>query len=224
MKLVYLEECDSTQDYLKNQTGELEIFDAVYTSKQTKGRGRRGNDWISFEGSLAFSIILPLCKIPTLTSLKIGYLVAEFLMGMKAKVKLKWPNDIVLGDQFKKVGGILIESSSSNKCIVGIGLNVLSAPNSDFNYGSSSLSESGMTPMDLPEFATLFHQYFKDNFYKISDQQLTVLWSRHCFHLNQKVILTDGATNVSGIFNGVDQSGAALINCQAFINGSLRLA
>ena len=45
MKLLYLEEVDSTNKYAKENVSQLSDFTVVYTAKQTAGRGRMTRKW-----------------------------------------------------------------------------------------------------------------------------------------------------------------------------------
>ena len=74
---------------------------------------------------LTFSLILydlkNLHKLPFM----IGVSVCEALKEFNFKIKLKWPNDIILND--KKIGGILCESKNINNgktVVIGLGMNV----------------------------------------------------------------------------------------------------
>jgi BirA family transcriptional regulator, biotin operon repressor / biotin---[acetyl-CoA-carboxylase] ligase len=106
----------------------------VTTANQTAGRGQYGRKWVSEpDRSLAASIIvypdfLPSANIPFLSyavALSIAATVSEF--AANADVRIKWPNDIYIGE--KKVAGILIENSilSTGKIsssVIGIGINI----------------------------------------------------------------------------------------------------
>jgi BirA family biotin operon repressor/biotin-[acetyl-CoA-carboxylase] ligase len=98
---------------------------------QTRGRGRRGSEWVSTPGAgLWFSILLR----PTLTpevapalSLCAGLAVRDAVATrVAANVQVKWPNDVLAGG--RKLAGILIESQLSaaqlSSVIIGIGINV----------------------------------------------------------------------------------------------------
>jgi BirA family biotin operon repressor/biotin-[acetyl-CoA-carboxylase] ligase len=109
--------------------------------EQTAGRGQRGNTWSSRPGeNLTFSIVLKF-TIPggaeeTLPAVKAhgqfvlteiaSISVVDFLFRHGIKAKIKWPNDIYVGN--KKLCGILIENalcgSTIDTCIVGIGINI----------------------------------------------------------------------------------------------------
>jgi BirA family transcriptional regulator, biotin operon repressor / biotin---[acetyl-CoA-carboxylase] ligase len=106
------------------------------TDAQTSGRGRLNRTWSSLPGQdLTFSVLLRPSLAPSqahLLSLTAALAVAEVLEalpGVRDRVGVKWPNDVLLGD--KKVCGILLEGSMDadrlHWVVAGIGLNVNSA-------------------------------------------------------------------------------------------------
>jgi BirA family transcriptional regulator, biotin operon repressor / biotin---[acetyl-CoA-carboxylase] ligase len=107
----------------------------VAADAQTAGRGRLGRSWHSPPGeNLYLSIVLRprrgAQEIPVLTLL-VGGGVAKALSARGARVRLKWPNDVLLVDdagQRRKVAGILTEMTTAGDrvehVIVGVGLNV----------------------------------------------------------------------------------------------------
>ena len=110
-----------------------DVFTADY---QTAGRGRLDHKWLSPPGTnLTMSVVLSVeglapDRVATLP-LVAGLAVAKALRGLVRErkdlrretgdLKLKWPNDVLLGD--KKIAGILCERHGDN-VIVGIGVNV----------------------------------------------------------------------------------------------------
>lgn len=105
--------------------------DIFWTDYQTKGKGQRGGFWKANKGeNLLFSLVLE----PNLSVEKQFYLsmiaalsVHDLLLHIGIeKVKVKWPNDVLVDG--KKIAGILIENSLQgskiNYSIIGIGLNV----------------------------------------------------------------------------------------------------
>jgi BirA family biotin operon repressor/biotin-[acetyl-CoA-carboxylase] ligase len=65
----------------------------------------------------------------SLTTLAAGVAVARALTTVAAlPIELKWPNDLVIGQPWRKMGGVLCESSGSGAAIdalvVGIGINL----------------------------------------------------------------------------------------------------
>eukprot|EP01126_Amoeba_proteus_P042132 TRINITY_DN4574_c0_g1_i9.p1 TRINITY_DN4574_c0_g1~~TRINITY_DN4574_c0_g1_i9.p1 ORF type:complete len:287 (-),score=31.29 TRINITY_DN4574_c0_g1_i9:1035-1895(-) len=106
-------------------------FLTVLTDKQTKGRGRKTNSWVSPEGCLLVSFSY-LHRNPA-TLVHFQYLVGlalvhsiQRLVGQDIGLKLKWPNDLYVGEK-SKIGGVLCESVSYGDqylVTIGIGLNV----------------------------------------------------------------------------------------------------
>lgn len=106
---------------------------SVLADIQTSGRGRRGRQWFSPAGSgLYVSIVvrpnLQPDVVPIVT-LAAGVAVATAIRDVIAlPVELKWPNDIVIGRPWRKIGGVLSEAASVgprlDAVVIGIGVNV----------------------------------------------------------------------------------------------------
>ena len=130
-KVLYFEELESTNTYLKKLPGE-EIGHGLIclTDRQTRGRGQYEKNWDSQPGkNLTFTIAFKPKEsgrfhIFTLVCAKAIIDEIEDNYGLKAYIK--WPNDIYVGD--KKIAGLLTESTFSgnkiDRLLVGIGLNV----------------------------------------------------------------------------------------------------
>jgi BirA family biotin operon repressor/biotin-[acetyl-CoA-carboxylase] ligase len=132
---LYLERCESTNLVLR-KAAALPSGAVAVTDAQTSGRGRLDRTWSSLPGQdLTFSVLLRPSLAPSqahLLSLTAALVVAEVLEalpGVRDRVGVKWPNDVLLGD--KKVCGILLEGSMDadrlHWVVAGIGLNVNSA-------------------------------------------------------------------------------------------------
>ncbi len=124
---------------------------------QSAGRGRRGRGWISQPGNLYASLLLtdpsPPERAPELSfvaALAVYDAVAVAAPSLVAKLSLKWPNDLLIGEQ--KVAGILVEAESSSPCsaVVGIGVNCAHHPGDTF-YPATDLTTAGaaLAPTDL---------------------------------------------------------------------------
>lgn len=105
-------------------------FTMVAAERQTAGRGRRGRVWQSpFAQNIYMSLGFRLEGGPERLaglSLVAGLSVVRALSECSdADFKVKWPNDILLGD--KKVAGLLVELqgevSSEWRVVLGLGLN-----------------------------------------------------------------------------------------------------
>jgi BirA family transcriptional regulator, biotin operon repressor / biotin---[acetyl-CoA-carboxylase] ligase len=98
---------------------------------QTRGRGRRGSEWVSTPGEgLWVSVLLrPQLDAERVSGLSLcaGLAVrAAVAQRVSAPVLVKWPNDVLAGG--RKICGILVESQVAgpniSSVIVGIGINV----------------------------------------------------------------------------------------------------
>jgi birA, biotin-[acetyl-CoA-carboxylase] ligase region len=131
-QLHYYEEIGSTNDeaFRLGLAGAPEGT-VLIADRQTAGRGRMHRSWHSPEETNIYtSIILrpeiELAKAPQISILA-GVVVAEVLNDYcPDKVKLKWPNDVLIDR--KKVCGILPQIKTSanavNFIVLGIGINV----------------------------------------------------------------------------------------------------
>lgn len=101
----------------------------VAAEQQTAGRGRLDRTWETPPGSgLLFSVLLrptaPTRSWPWLPLLT-GYAVDKALKAHGYDAGVKWPNDVLIGEQ--KVAGILVEridTPAGPAAVVGVGLNV----------------------------------------------------------------------------------------------------
>lgn len=129
MRIIRTEEVTSTNDYIRQQDEHLTL---CWAESQTKGRGQKGNSWESEKGrNLTFSFLLHPERLPAgkqfILSKAVSLAVVEALRTTGTQARIKWPNDIYVGD--RKICGILIEHDLSGdgmirRSVVGIGINV----------------------------------------------------------------------------------------------------
>jgi BirA family transcriptional regulator, biotin operon repressor / biotin---[acetyl-CoA-carboxylase] ligase len=121
----------------------------VTAARQTAGRGRRGNVWSSAPGNLYASLLVtdpaPAAHLPEVcfvVALAVCDAVAEAAPKLRTKLKLKWPNDLLLDGA--KLGGILIEAESNGVTVVaaGIGVNCVHHPQG-LAYPATNLAAHG---------------------------------------------------------------------------------
>jgi BirA family biotin operon repressor/biotin-[acetyl-CoA-carboxylase] ligase len=133
-KVIHIDETDSTNRWLRENTPPLPAGEYVVTAEyQTAGKGCGSNSWESERGkNLTFSVLLHPTEIRAKWQFRISEAVSVALCETLERhsgaqeVTIKWPNDIYVGD--RKICGILIENrlkgSTITDSIVGIGLNV----------------------------------------------------------------------------------------------------
>lgn len=131
MNLRLLESVDSTNNYAKANAASLPSPTMVVAREQTAGRGQRGNSWESEPGAnLTFSVFVRLPGFPArrqfAVSEAVALAVADTLGVFGVQAKVKWPNDIYVGD--RKICGILIEHALMGAelmhTVIGAGINV----------------------------------------------------------------------------------------------------
>lgn len=137
MEIIYLEEVDSTQKFLKNHINAKGYAHdiAVVTTNQTSGIGSRDNVWNSKKGNLCFSFTQHITNLPNdlnlqSTSIYYSFLLKNLLKEYKSEIWLKWPNDFYIAE--KKIGGT-ITHLVNDVLYCGIGLN-LSHIDDDYGY------------------------------------------------------------------------------------------
>lgn len=131
--IIRLEVIDSTNNYAISQikTNDLPDGTVFLTAEQTAGRGQMKNTWESEPGkNLLFSVVL----YPSFLEIRQQFILSKVVsLGIYKALnkyvnglKIKWPNDIYVGD--KKLGGILIEhsimGSKLHSSVIGVGLNI----------------------------------------------------------------------------------------------------
>ena len=130
-KQIYLDECASTNDHIKQNLSRLELEFPLMVSAgaQSAGRGRENRGWSSLKNLglyATFGFVMPDSRALSLLSITCGVALVDMLAGWTGKAfDLKWPND-VLADG-KKIAGILCETiiqADKVICLAGIGVNV----------------------------------------------------------------------------------------------------
>lgn len=132
VKIIRLIQTDSTNDFLRNYTGEEgEKMTVAVAEYQTAGRGQGGNKWESERGkNLLLSIMFRPRNVPAARQFVVleacAVALANALEIYLDGISIKWPNDIYWYDS--KISGTLTECDVNKgmvtRCIMGIGLNV----------------------------------------------------------------------------------------------------
>lgn len=225
--LHHLNNCASTNAEalkLAEQSDKANIW--LVADRQTEGRGRAGREWKSLDGNLFASLLLrPRCSLKTATQISFVTAVAvaktiEAALkeeGQSAKVTLKWPNDILLNDS--KLGGILIESTGGPKpetfaLIVGIGINIVGAPDLPDTNRATSLSAAGCNTDRSHLFQQLSEHMDAEirlwdagtNFSTIRDA-----WLTRAHGIGEKIEARLPGNTKIGIFRGLDPDGALIL-------------
>tara|TARA_B100001029_G_scaffold174616_1_gene174927 strand:- start:492 stop:1016 length:525 start_codon:yes stop_codon:yes gene_type:complete len=132
LKKFIFKKIQSTNDTAIRLIKKGEINGIISADAQTKGKGQRGNKWISKKGNLFFTIFFKInnqIPLKKLTSTNLSIIKKIITNQTKVKTEVKLPNDILIYKQ--KVCGILQEIIFKNNfkyLIVGVGINIISSP------------------------------------------------------------------------------------------------
>lgn len=122
---------DSTSAWARRNLNELSDRTVISADVQTNGHGQFERKWFSSNkngGNCYISIVLKPENIEYLGELTkyTSLMVAKTLTAYGLEAKLKYPNDVLVGD--KKIAGVLAESVFIGKIfkgvIIGIGVNL----------------------------------------------------------------------------------------------------
>jgi BirA family transcriptional regulator, biotin operon repressor / biotin---[acetyl-CoA-carboxylase] ligase len=119
----------STNDIAASRPG----WNAVIADTQTGGRGRYRRTWVSDEGGIWLSAVLPTpgpASDWSILPLAAGWAVREALSSLGVHdLRLRWPNDVMVGPA--KLAGILVERFRPGTAVIGLGLNYLNHPEAE---------------------------------------------------------------------------------------------
>ncbi len=195
----------------------------VLAEYQQAGRGRRGRQW---QSPVAANLYLSLSwRLPTGgpapggLSLVVGIALVRALenLGLKG-LQLKWPND--LRWQGAKLGGILVELSGEAggelRAIIGVGLNVAMPEAAARNIEqpltslqtllTRPLSRNLLAARVIEEIYLALEQFGVSGFASFQEE-----WRSHDEFQDRPVSLLLGEKTETGIYRGVDEQGALLL-------------
>lgn len=229
--LIIWHECiDSTNNAARKMLEDIDIMSVVAAGFQTAGRGQKGNVWRSEAGkNLTFSIAVRFGKgefaeLPARRQFAVSEVsalaIVSFLAENGIMAKIKWPNDIYVGD--KKICGMLIEQkvrgSMLEGSIVGIGLDV---NQTDFppelpNPVSMALLAGKEYPLEesLERITCIFHRMLSDSLSSV--QALSALEERYVSILYRRdephrFIDCRSGEEFEGIIRGIDENACLLV-------------
>ncbi len=158
----------STQSDLANLVNSkaAETGDVIAAEFQSAGRGRLDRNFEAAPASaLLFSLYIKPKRVRTdwgfiglLAALTMQQVISE---DNPAKVWLKWPNDILIGD--KKVAGLLAQATDDG-VIIGIGINVAMTVEELPVESATSLAIAGFINLDRNSILCNFLNRFENNF------------------------------------------------------------
>ncbi len=235
-RIDYHEQIESTNSHALQIAGGVDgnFPLLVLTPRQTAGRGRGKNTWLSSDGALTFSLIVdpqeiglstdrwPLVSLTAAVS--VHSLLVDLLKGQAANadacrnVGIKWPNDVLING--RKVCGILVETStgSAQRLVVGVGLNV----NNSFDDSAGPLDQAAIAVCELlPEPHSLTQSVIDlvtrmwSDLERLSVGTAEILdqWQDACVLTGHAISLIVESEHVRGVCRGIDAEGALVLEC-----------
>ncbi|MFM8740978.1 MAG: biotin--[acetyl-CoA-carboxylase] ligase [Cytophagales bacterium] len=220
--VVYVPECHSTSSLLMDLIHKTNLPEGtvVITDNQTNGRGQRGNTWEATPNmNLTFSVLLKpnflLAAEQFVITKAISLGLADYLSDRGAEpVKIKWPNDMMIGN--KKVAGILIEntvvSNHIQQSVVGIGVNinqtVFKVPT------ATSLGLATHKIFSLPDEWEALIQKIEYRYMQLKNTNMQLLetdYLTHMFRFQQSSWFQIDGERVVGIIESVTASGKLVV-------------
>lgn len=173
----------STNDYVKKHLEELEDGAIVVAKQQIAGRGRRGNQWISNEGNLFFTLRLKKTKDAFCYIMQISNILVEIFDVCNIDSVIKYPNDILV--KGRKIAGVLIEVIDDD-VILGIGINVQEDQFEALTSRATSIKiESGKDIDPLDVLNLFIHIYNQTE--KVSEEELYYTYKAKSFVIGKTI-------------------------------------
>ncbi|MBS0234015.1 MAG: biotin--[acetyl-CoA-carboxylase] ligase [Proteobacteria bacterium] len=197
---------------------------------QTGGRGRSGRIWVSQQGNLHASLALrsdaPMEKAGQLSLLAgisvIDAVLATMDLAHQAELRLKWPNDILIG--IAKAGGILVESTSLREgsgflAILGFGLNLVAFPDA-IGREVTALARHGKAPEPRVLLSALSNSLFfwLDRWNAGSDfSEIRTAWLERAGHIGEPIMINTAGGSIRATYQGLTETGALLADVDGFL-------
>ncbi len=226
---VFLPVAESTNSYAIDLLKNVNAIEGtvVYTHNQTKGKGQRGNLWITEpQRNATFSLILkPTFLNPNnsfylskITALALYDVLTEILSGGQFDIKIKWPNDIMVNN--KKIAGVLIENSVSADvlqwCVVGVGINVNQKEFGEIK-GATSLYLLCQKTMEVEDVIDHFYTHFEKWYLRLKKVELKLIdetYHKHLLGMGKMNTFEKDGQRFKAKVIGVNESGLLILEAE----------
>lgn len=195
----------------------------LFADQQSAGRGRQGRHWTSPRGNVYASGLVrlrPSDPVAASLALVAGIAVVEALKPLTPEValRLKWPNDILVGDA--KLAGILLEREG-DCVVVGIGINIVTHPDLPDRPTTSlaALGVGGVSTRAVVEALAAQLSTWVDVWRSSGVTAINHAWETRAHPLGTALSVHISAQErIAGAFDGLDSTGALRLR---LANGSV---
>ena len=195
----------------------------ITADMQHSGRGRRGKSFISPQGGLYMSLLLPtnmpITQAMSATSCAAVAVRRAIFSSCGADCGIKWINDLYLAGG--KLCGILAESvndyatMTSRYLIIGVGINVNSSPTvTDSAVRAVSLADCGYTVSREELCAKVVRELMNTYRSRFDFSLYADEYRKHSVLLGQEITFTLDGTVEHGTAEGITDRGALSVRCK----------
>jgi len=191
--------------------------------RQTAGYGRRGRPWTQAEGDFAGSLLFaPAAPRERFGELSFAAALAVYdalaPLVSKGAMRIKWPNDILIDGA--KISGLLlemIETQAGPALILGIGVNVVSAP-ADAPYPATRLIDhAAAAPPSPREIARRLDAAFwvhYDRWLAEGFAPLRAAWVDRAAGIGGSLTVRMPNETLEGVFADLDEAGRLVLHME----------
>lgn len=209
MRIIRLDEIDSTNEYAKNFVNSGEDI-VVVARRQTGGKGTKGRSFSSNEGGVYLTNLRFYENFPSknafLVMARAAVSVCKTLESFGFAPVIKWANDVFVND--KKICGILIENACSGgaivRSVVGIGLNVN-------NSLPKELSEIATTMQNEKNRAFDAEEVLKKLLFELEKEHSIEEYIERAGYVDRQVTLVEGEKHRTVVLKGVTKKGELVV-------------
>ena len=209
-KIYFLKSVSSTNTLIKENLNNYKDGDIVCAKRQTDGRGRRNNSWMSNDGDLHFSFVVDNNRANYHLFdmiLLVTNTICNVLSKYNIEAKIKYPNDIIINR--KKIAGILIERkvNDSDIYIVGVGLNIITTDFSEINNVATSIK---LETKETLSYLDVLDDFIKE-YNQLQDCKSCTLYEDY---LKKNVVLNKEVEidNITYYVKNIDLEGKLVLN------------
>lgn len=186
--------------------------------EQTAGRGRLGRGWVTPPAvNLASTLILrPSAGVMRAIAMMAPLAIARAAEQAGVRCAIKWPNDVLTGDE-KKLAGILIEADSSGGAatvLVGAGINVNFDPREHAairDIATSVRAETGRDGDREAILAAYLHEFEELYAAANAGEDIRARWRDRLVTLGRQVTASWPGGTAEGTAEDVDSDGSLII-------------
>ncbi len=199
----------------------------ISAKRQMGGKGRRGREWVSETGNLFCTGLFPHIGTPA-SAARLSFVAAlavhDTVCSYCSGAQIKWPNDVLVDGA--KISGILLESGTYSGTIsdagndqlwvaVGIGINILSAPDNT-QYSATYLNANmplGQHPYLSDVKKVLFERFafWLEDYSQNGFEPIRTAWLERAQGMGGPVVARLPNKTIEGTAIGMDADGALAV-------------